>query len=57
MIDLDLLAHLDSQTGLPAVDLRSPAQRWLDDLDEEHQHSIEMQHDRFFDEYEQSKQK
>jgi hypothetical protein len=34
MIDTDIIAHLDSQTGLPAVDLRSPAQRWFEALDE-----------------------
>jgi len=35
MIDTDIIAHLDSQTGLPAVDLRSPAQRWFESLDGE----------------------
>ena len=30
MIDIDLTAHLDSTTGLPTVDHRSPAQRRLD---------------------------
>jgi len=57
MIDTDIIAHLDPQTGLPAVDLRSSARRWLDELDEEPHQTIEMHHDRFFDEYEKSKQK
>jgi hypothetical protein len=29
MIDVDLISHLDVRTGLPVIDHRSPAQRWL----------------------------
>ena len=34
MIDLDIIADLDPTTGLPVVDHQSPAQRWLNALNQ-----------------------
>ncbi len=34
MIDVDLIADLDPTTGLPVIDHRSPAQRWLNALNQ-----------------------